>query len=401
LGEDPLDEEGTPQALGLHDGDVVYLRPRQEVMPPVHFDDLVDSVATTLRERPDSWRPRLSRRLLTVALLLLLGVGLALLMAPGPRGPRAAVAAVTGVLLLAGAASASRAMGDAVAGTVFGTAAIPFLALADAFIPAPAHGVDMLGVRLLAATTASLGVAALAVAVIGASAPLFLGVGFAVALGSVGGMAMVMAGMPLGHAAAIVALVTVVLGGLVPGVAFRLSGLRLPPLPSNADQLQEGIEPHEAGNVIKRSALVDEYLTWLYLAVGTVTTAALTALFTDHGWPVQALMAALSALGVLHGSRLGGLWPRLALTLPGLYGMTLLAVRLGQSLSPNGRLLELAVLVLIAAGLALASWTIPGRRLLPHWGHATNLLHSLAAVSLLPLALYQLGFYQYLRGLGG
>src|SRR5262249_34418381 len=74
LGEDPLDEESTPDALGLHDGDAVYLRPRQEAIPPVHFDDLVDSVATTLRERPDSWRPELSRRLLTAALLLLLGI---------------------------------------------------------------------------------------------------------------------------------------------------------------------------------------------------------------------------------------------------------------------------------------------------------------------------------------
>lgn len=401
LGEDPLDEESTPDALGLRDGEALYLRPRQEALPPIHFDDLVDSVATTLRERRDTWRPELSRRMLIASLLVLLGTGLALLALPGPAVLRAAVAGFTGAILLAGAASASRAMGDAVAGTALGAAAIPFAAMAGALVPPSSVGTDLFGARLLAGAAAAAGAAALALAVVGASAPLFIGAGVAAVLTAIEGTVMLGFGAPLGHAAALVSVITVFIGVFVPATAFRMSGLRLPPLPGNADQLQEGIEPHEAGNVLRRSAVVDQYATAFYLAIGAVATAGLTGMLRDPGRPGYALMAALSTLGVLHGSRLGGVWPRLALTLPGLYGWTLLALRLGAGLTPGGRLLEFAVLVAVAGGLTLASWTIPGRRMLPHWGHAANLLHSLAAVSLLPLALWVFGLYHYLRGLGG
>ncbi|MGH3374441.1 MAG: EsaB/YukD family protein, partial [Actinoallomurus sp.] len=62
LGADPLDEERTAESLGLHDGDELYFRPRREAMPPVHFDDLVDGVATGMRSRGDSWRPEATYR---------------------------------------------------------------------------------------------------------------------------------------------------------------------------------------------------------------------------------------------------------------------------------------------------------------------------------------------------
>jgi type VII secretion integral membrane protein EccD len=400
LGEEPLDEENTPDGLGLRDGDTLYLRPRQDALPPVHFDDLVDSVAGTLRERPDTWRPEFSRRTLLAALLLLLATGVALLALGGSREPRAAVAAFTGVLLLAGAASASRAMGDAVTGTALGAAAVPFLALAGALVP-PGGGDGVVGARLLAGAAAAAAGAALAVAVSGAAAPLFLGIGLAALLTAVQGVVMLAFGAPLGHAAALVTVLDVLAGVFVPATAFRLSGLRLPPLPGNADQLQEGIEPHDAADVVRRSALVDTYATACYLAIGAVAAAGLTGMLRAPGAPGYALIAALGALGVLHGSRLGGVWPRLALTVPGLYGLLLLAVRIGVTLSPAGRLLEFTALLLASGALALASWTVPGRRVLPHWAHAVNVLHSLAAVSLLPLALWVFGLYHYLRGLGG
>src|SRR5262245_40838005 len=46
LGTPPLDEESSVAALGLRDGDVIHLRPRSEQIPPVHFDDLADGIAT-------------------------------------------------------------------------------------------------------------------------------------------------------------------------------------------------------------------------------------------------------------------------------------------------------------------------------------------------------------------
>jgi type VII secretion integral membrane protein EccD len=265
----------------------------------------------------------------------------------------------------------------------------------------PGGGDGVVGARLLAGAAAAAAGAALAVAVSGAAAPLFLGIGLAALLTAVQGVVMLAFGAPLGHAAALVTVLDVLAGVFVPATAFRLSGLRLPPLPGNADQLQEGIEPHDAADVVRRSALVDTYATACYLAIGAVAAAGLTGMLRAPGAPGYALIAALGALGVLHGSRLGGVWPRLALTVPGLYGLLLLAVRIGVTLSPAGRLLEFTALLLASGALALASWTVPGRRVLPHWAHAVNVLHSLAAVSLLPLALWVFGLYHYLRGLGG
>lgn len=401
IGEPPLEEEHTPDVLGLRDGDALYLRPRQDALPPVHFDDLVDSVASALHDRPDTWRPELSRRMLIAALLLLLAVGLALLALPGPRELRCAGAALTGGLLLAGAASASRAMGDAVAGTALGAAAIPFLALTGALVPPTAAGDDIFGARLLAAGTAAAGAAAVALAVTGTSAPLYAGAGIAALLTAVEGLVMVGFGSRLSHAAALVSVCAFFLGAFIPTLAFRLSGLRLPPPPSNADQLQEGIEPHEADNVLRRSTVVNQYTTAFYVSLGAVVAAALTGMLRDPGLPGELLMGALGTLGILHGSRLGGLWPRLSLTLPGLYAWALLSLRVGAGLGPGGRLAEFGALVAVAAGLAVASWSAPGRRMLPHWAHATNVLHSASAVSLLPLSLWVLGFFGRLRGLGG
>lgn len=135
LGAEPLDEELSAEALGLKDGEELQLRHRRDTMPLVHFDDLVDGIATGLRERGDSWRPALTHHLALAVALLALAGGIALLALPGPDQPRITAAAVTGVLLLLCAGSASRAVGDAGAGTALGAAAVPYLALAGALLP--------------------------------------------------------------------------------------------------------------------------------------------------------------------------------------------------------------------------------------------------------------------------
>jgi type VII secretion integral membrane protein EccD len=268
-------------------------------------------------------------------------------------------------------------------------------------VPAPTAGDDIFGARLLAAGTAAAGAAAVALAVTGIAAPLYVGAGVATLLTAVEGLVMVGFGSRLSHAAALVSVCAFFLGAFIPTLAFRLSGLHLPPPPSNADQLQEDIEPHEADNVLRRSTIVNQYTTAFYLSLGAVAAAALTGMLRDPGLPGDLLIGALGTLGILHGSRLGGLWPRLSLTLPGLYAWALLSLRIGAGLGSAGRLVEFGALVVVAAGLAVASWSAPGRRMLPHWAHATNVLHSLSAVSLLPLSLWALGFFGHLRGLGG
>ncbi|MEV7598028.1 type VII secretion integral membrane protein EccD [Kitasatospora sp. NPDC089797] len=395
LGGEPLDEERTLEALGLHDGEELHLRPRTAELPPVHFDDLVDGVRSGMLERRDSWRPELTHHLAVAVALVALAGGIALLLLPGPDRVRCAAAATAAALLLFGAGGAARTVGDAGAGTALGAAGIGYAVTAAALVPG-LDGAD----RLLAGGSAGAGAAVLALAAVGASAPFFLSA-LLVAVVGLGAGAMAVRDVPPEHSAAVLACAVVLFGGFAPGLAFKLAGLRLPALPRNAEELQEDIEPFPAEEVLARGDVADGYLTGLLTSIGLACTGCLSLLAGADGWGPVATAADLSVLLLLHAREIGSRWQRLGMILPGLYGLVLLAGRLALRSGPESRLTLLAGLLVVAAALLVVAWTVPGRRLLPYWGRAADLLHSLAAVALLPLALQALGFYHALRGVSG
>ncbi|MER5963489.1 type VII secretion integral membrane protein EccD [Streptomyces sp. NPDC002057] len=399
LGEEPLDEEQTAEALGLKDGERLYLRLRRESLPEVHFDDVVDGVATGLERRGDAWHPALTHHLALGLSLLALAGGFVLLALSADIGPlRVVAAALTGVLLLLGASSAARAVADAGAGTALGAAAVPFLALAGALLPTGDS--DLTAARLLAGGSAAASASVLALAAVACSAPLFLGLLVTSVATSVAG-ALVLLGLTPSETAGALAVLVVAFGSFLPGFAFRLSGLKLPALPRNAGELQEDIEPYPARDVVDRSAVADGYLTAFHVVTGALCAGCLTLMTRAPGWAPVALAAALSLLLVLHAREVGSRWQRLALVLPGVYGLALLTAGWALTLGPTGRLYLLAGLTASAAALAIVSWTVPGRRMLPYWGRAADLLHSALALSLLPLALTEAGVFTWVRGLTG
>ncbi|MFE9426024.1 type VII secretion integral membrane protein EccD [Kitasatospora sp. NPDC006697] len=400
LGGEPLDEEQTADGLELRDGDTLYLRPRRAALPPVHFDDLVDGVASGVRERGDGWRPELTHHVAVAAAVLALAGGLALLALPGPAGPRAIGAAATAVLLLLGAASAARAMADTGAGIALGSAAVPFLGLAALLVPGGPGGHELLGARVLAAGSAAAGAGVLAVAAVGAGAPVFLGLVLVALLVAVAG-GLLIGGLAVDQVAAVLSVLAVLAGAFVPSTAFRLSGLRLPALPRNAEELQEGIEPFPAEGVLARSLIADDYLMGLYSAVGAVTAACLVLLATGRGWGGPGQAGALSLLLLLHSRAIGSIRQRLVLLLPGLGGAALLVARVTPGHPPQARLLVLGGLLVAVLALLVAAWTVPGRRLLPYWGRLADLLHTLSAVALVPLALLVCGVYHAMRAMNG
>ncbi|WP_197363482.1 type VII secretion integral membrane protein EccD, partial [Streptomyces clavuligerus] len=341
LGEDPLDEEYTPDALGLRDGDALHLRPRTEALPAIHFDDLVDGVSSTMRERPYGWDSRAGRRLLLGTAVLLLTTGWVVCALPGgPLITRAAVAAVAGLLVLFGAAAASRAVGDAAAGAALGVFVPPYLALAGALLTtsgASANGY-VTGASLLAAGAAAAGGAVLAVAAVAAHVPLLLSLAVLALGGALWGTLMLLLDAGAGPAAGAVAVIAVLFGGLVPGISFRLSGLRLPVLPTNAEELQEGIDPHPHQRVVTRTALAEEWMTALYTAIGLLCAAVLTALLLDDpGTAARVTAAVLGLLLLLHSRGIGHALQRPAVALPGLYALLLLALTVAPELAPERR----------------------------------------------------------------
>ncbi|MCU7825983.1 type VII secretion integral membrane protein EccD [Kitasatospora sp. DSM 101779] len=400
LGGEPLDEERSAEALGLHDGESLYLRERHKALPPVHFDDLVDGVATGVRGRGDTWRPAATRVLSLALALTAFAAGWAPLAVSGPGAPRAAAAAGVALLLLFGAAGASRAMADAGTGAALGAAAVPYLALAAFLVPQGPTGGDLLGARTLAASSAAAGAAVLALAAVGAATPLFLGVVLTALLGMLAG-ALLLVGLTPSAVMAVMAVAAVLAGAFVPSTAFRLSGLRLPMLPRNAEELQENIDPVPASAVLPRALVADDYLMAFHTAIGAVCTACLAVLPFVGGWAGPAETAALSLLLLLHARAVGSIRQRLVVLLPGVFGVLLLLAGTVATVSATGRLALAGALPAAGAVLLVVGWTVPGRRLLPYWGRAADILHTLCALSLLPLALQACGVYRTLRGLGG
>ncbi|MFD9358100.1 type VII secretion integral membrane protein EccD [Streptomyces sp. NPDC060031] len=408
LGGAPLDEEGTAQSLELRDGEVLYLRPRADRLPEVHFDDLVDGIATTLRATGQAWNERYTRITLRAVMVAVLAAGLLALALPGgDRQLRAGLAAAAGVLVLAGAASASRAVGDAAAGAALGVMAAPYLALAGALLPTAASGSgaaapgELLGAQLLAGSAAGAGGAVLAVAAVAAYVPLLTSSAVVALAGVAWGSLMLLMDIPASHAASLTAVLAVVFGAMVPALSARLAGLRLPALPTNADELQEGIDPHDNELVVTRSALAEEWMTALFGAAGLVCGGCLAGLLLDRpGLPALITAGVLALVLLLHARGIGAAPSRIAVLLPGVGGLLFLAFATSARISPGLRPALVAVLLAVAAMAAIASWTVPGRRMVPYWGRAADLLHSIAAVALLPLALWVLGAFGALRAIG-
>jgi type VII secretion integral membrane protein EccD len=407
LGGRPLDEEATLASLDLTDGEALHLRPRTEALPEVRLDDLVDGIAAVTRDRLHGWSEEAARRLLRGLVALAVLAGLALLAWPGDVSVplRAGAACATGLLLLAGSASASRAVDDPATGAVLGLLASPALAMAGWLVPGgelsgpQAH--QVFGARLLGAAAAWAGGAVLALAAAAVRTPLFLASALVALAAAVGGTLMTVFDVRPAAAAGVVAALTVLVGGLVPALSFRFAGMRMPALPTNAVQLQEGIEPYRGEDVAVRTELASEWMTALYGATGVLASSCLVGLAHKPNLPALLCALVLSLLLLLHGRGLVNTAQRLVLVLPGAWGLLLLTFGWGLELSGSRRALLVAGLLAVAAVLLVALWTVPGRRLVPYWGRAAELLHSLLAIALLPLTLWLLGVFGHLRGMTG
>ncbi|MFJ5220810.1 type VII secretion integral membrane protein EccD [Streptomyces sp. NPDC088354] len=406
LGDTPLEDEATVDAMDLRDGEVLYLRPHNDAMPEVRIDDLVDGIAVVTQEGLHGWTSAAGRRLLLGMTVAALTLGLLVLTWPGgPAGPRIVTAGAAGLLLLAGAASASRAVGDAAAAATLGFMATPFLAVAGWLMPggeiAGPHGYQVVGARLLAASAAGAGGAVLALALTAVRTPLFVAAALVAVTGALAGGLMSVFDVAADGAAATVASLAVLLGGFVPTLSFKLAGMRMPPLPTNPQQLQEGIEPYNGTEVTTRTEFASGWMTGLYAASGVLCAGCLVPLANRPALSEALTAGVLALLLLVHGRGMVNTWQRLALVLPGAWGAAVLLLALAKDTAPADRPVLVALLLALATILAVASWTVPGRRMLPYWGRAAEILQSLLAIALLPLTLWVLGIFAALRALNG
>lgn len=396
LDEAPFDLGISPQQAGVKDGEVLYLRPQMAPLPEPAFDDVPDVIATAVRERPDRWNPALTRiaGLGAGSFILLLAAYLTVVRG-GAWAPYLA-GAVT-VLLLGGAAAASRARGDAGAGGVLGHLALLYGFLAGFLSP----GAGLGAAQLLAGSAVLLLVAVVAGFAVSDGLSVFAGYALAGLIGVLaGGIGLGFENLePAGIAAVIVAPV-LALTPLTPALAFRLSRVTLPPVPASAEDLRSDSLLVDGRAVLERTAVADRIVTGVNAAIGLSAAVATALLVFGDGWSPPT-MAAVVALALLLRARVfGGRGQRLWLIVPGLGGLALLAADLCAGLEP-AVFTGAALVPLVAAAAAVIGiglW-LPGARPSPVWARMLDIFDLVLIVSLIPLAFGVVGLLDKVRGM--
>jgi type VII secretion integral membrane protein EccD len=401
FGGPPLREELSVAVLGLHDGDIVYLRPRAEQLPPLDFDDLIDGIASGISARSDRWRPDLSRRLLAGLLTAPLVAGLALL-AGHIGGLSDLLAAGMALVLIGLAAACSRAFADLLAADVLGASAICYAGLAGAELPLLPGSAGLAGLASLRPMVLACGVAmtgaAMAVSwVRGGRHPALVAASAGSALVAVGGALATFARLDAAAVAGILVVLTLAAGGWVPVLSFRLAKMRLDPTPSTPEDLQAELDPVPSQRVLENAAMADRYMTGLYGGLGVVTTGCLAVLSVTNGWPARLVALDAIALVLLHARALVSARHRLAVVIPAAIGAVVLVTVAGLRADAHGWPVVMAVVVVVAGLLLVGERSLPGYRLLPHWGRAGDLLHTATAVALIPAVLWLLNLYEFAR----
>ena len=415
IGEAPLDPDGTPETLGLLEGEQLHLRPADDPLLELDFDDVADGIAKVVGDQPNRWRPEYGRPLF---LGLASGVAglVALLLLGQAREGRWLAAAGIGALCLAVTPVAARALGDRAVATLTGLLACLFAALAGlgAGVPLSSHAPGARPADLLTWQPSSLLLAATGAALVtevllamstfaGVRVP-FAVFGTVLVVAAAGCAALATRlglGLSAAQAAGVTATALYVLVVVGPKVAIRMARLRGPQLPRTAEELQWEIEPEPADRLTAQARLADGWLNVLAIASALVMPVAFAVLLRQPGWVGPALVAAFGGAVLLRGRGALGAWQRVSLVVAGGVGLAMVLLAFGWPAS-SGRLGAVILGLFAVAGLLVqAAVRPPRRRPRPIWGHLANILDALAAFTLIPLLLQLFGVYLFARGLAG
>ncbi|MEY9859157.1 hypothetical protein ABH935_004784 [Catenulispora sp. GAS73] len=455
VGGAPLPAARTLAELQILDGETLYLRPRRATAPTAVFDDVVDGLATAVREREDRLRETAGRWAGPVLGAVALTAGTAsVAVGSGPVGQRAGIAGALAALILIAAAVAGRIMGSRPTATALGVAAVGWAALggwlaADTFAHSVTHPES--AAALWAGAAALLASAGAAAAVGGGAVVVGGTTGNTAAAGKGSGAKASAAAAaaprrtPSGTAVldepelgasglepfattAIVAVGTIVAGALgvgfhralsqtaviaavlglgfvlaVPRLAFRLAGQRLPALPATAERIQVDLPARNQADLWETSARVDRLIGAFLLGTG-VLAAGGAALSAGHG-VLGAIAAADLGLAFLLRARV---FARTALKLlmqtAGMLALAGAAWRASAAAHTHSAVATtagIAVATLVVGLIAASVGPKPQTDDPPYAARAADISEYFVLTALVPLALGVLGAFGWARGLAG
>ncbi len=274
-----LDPDMSFLAQGVHDGAVLTLVTGAEAEEKKVYDDVVEAVADSVENLGPGWTAQDSRMTTLAISGLLLSLGaLALFLQRDSGGVVTTAAGAAAVLLVLAGAVFARVRGDEPAAAVVLVAACLYAVAAGL----SAVDGDVFRGRLVAA---GLGLAAVGAATMlllrgraWAFLPtLVLGLG-----GAATGAVLLTTGLGPGRVVAVVAVVSVILGSLIPWFALTSARTMVAPLQSEAEILADP-EPIDPARVGRRVALAHDLVLGLSLSVALVVIVSAPTL-VQLGW---------------------------------------------------------------------------------------------------------------------
>ncbi|MBI4940954.1 MAG: type VII secretion integral membrane protein EccD [Actinobacteria bacterium] len=405
LGRDPFDTARTVGALGLADGELLYLLPRSQRMPPAVFDDIIDAFAGKTDDLPGGWSPAATRRSgLAAALVLVVTAAVLLVVAAPPWSALLTPAAALCLALVTGAAVLSRVVGDSGAGAGAGAGALVHAAVAgaaafggDAPGPTRLPGLGLLGAVVCVGVVAVV----LAVAVADGVAA-FVATAVTSAVLAVALTATLATGARASTSAAVLGAVLVLLWPTLPAAALRLARVRIPSVPGDLEEFRTRTPLTPEAEIERQAVLAAGYLTGLLAGAATLVLGSAAVLaVTGGGWRV-ALAACLSGGLVLRArTPMRSRGQRLVLLAGGAAGAVVVGLHLTLGAPPGTQVRAAAALVAAAGLLATFALLAPGRAPSPYWGRFYDVVDFLVLAAVFPLAAQVTGLFARARGFGG
>jgi type VII secretion integral membrane protein EccD len=393
VGHGELEGGRTLRSLDVADGEVLRLTGREEDTVVPVFDDIVDAIATTRRERINtrSINPGVASGVLAAAM----AAAALTLFYRDVTVVDAYVAGAVAVALLGLATATVKGVGDRILATTAAASGVPFAFICG--LNAVPGNFGRWGV-LLGASLAF---------VYSLAAALALGTGTVVFSASAtvslltAGSALV-AGLthvtPIRVVAGTVAVALAALS-VLPRLAVRLARLPLSTVPTTSEDLQETDDVGDIDDVTARARVAGEYLTGTQLGCAATIGFCALALAVHASTMSIALATTASVAMALRARSVASLGGRIALVgcaaAAGL-GAVILVVLAGKGGNGIGLLVAEIAVGLLALVLGTAR---SRRRPSPQTMRLVDFFESAVVIAVLPLAVGVMGLYTVLRQL--
>ncbi|MBB5867556.1 type VII secretion integral membrane protein EccD [Allocatelliglobosispora scoriae] len=398
-----LEPDRSMAALGVHDGEMLVLAPRDQEWPEPAYDDVAEAIAATAQRLGARWNAQATRATGLAAAGVALALGLLLVwVTPADKHIAGYAALATAVVLLGAAAFLSRtAAADRATAVLLAGFGTLYAAVGGAAAPALRPLADGITAWQVVSGAAALVCAGIAgrFAVTGHGRYSIAAVVFAVGGGAMGFLATVQETATAGAAAIVGGALAMSLFAL-PRLAMNQGGVPAPPIPSLTGAEEPMPVAAQLSQAVQRS---DELLAGLLLGIGACIALSVWLLVLTPSTGATYLAAAIVALCALRARAFAAVRHRVPLLCAAAAGAAALGwlgwTGVAAADRPVALIPALAVVLVVAGAVAAAGSRVSRRAPSPHFGRAGDIADTLVTIAVPILVALVLGLFGVMRGI--